>query len=244
MLSLVHNKSNVIKYDYGFDVPGTGFSKLEHVDSISDLGVTIDSGLTYSNHIYDKVNVAYRMLGIINRNFKYLDKFSFILLYKSLVRSHVEFAHSVWSPYKKGLIYDVEKVQKRATKMIQGCKNKTYKERLEFLQLPTLIYRRLRGDMIEVYKILHDIYDQSVVPSLVKHTDSRTRGNVFKLKVERCNYDIRKYSFCNRVICLWNSLPDSVVCACSLNMFKSYLDKHWEKEDIFYNYDAVLPASI
>ena len=146
----------------------------------------------------------------------------------------MEFAHSVWSPYKKGLIYDVEKVQKRATKMIQGCKNKTYKERLEFLKLPTLIYRRLRGDMIEVYKILHDIYDQSVVPSLVKHTDSRTRGNVFKLKVERCNYDIRKYSFCNRVICLWNSLPNSVVCACSLNMFKSYLDKHWEKEDIYY----------
>ena len=62
VLSLVHNKSNLIKYDYGLDVPGTGFSKLEHVDSISDLGVTIDSGLTYSNHIYDKVNVAYRML--------------------------------------------------------------------------------------------------------------------------------------------------------------------------------------
>ena len=244
VLSLGHNRSDLINYDYGFTVPGTGFVKLEHVDSISDLGVVIDSGLTFVNHIHDKINFAYKMLGIINRNFKYLDKVSFILLYKSLVRSHIEFAHSVWNLFKKSLISDIEKVQKRATKMVQGCKTKNYRERLEFLKLPTLSYRRLRGDMIEVFKILNCHYDQAVVPHLLRNEDSRTRGNFFKLRVERCRYDLRKYSFCNRVISIWNSLPDSVVCACSLNSFKNSLDKHWEREDVLYDYEAVLPASI
>lgn len=146
-------------------------------------------------------------------------------------------------PIQKSLIFDVEKVQKRATKMVQGCKNKKYKERLQFLKLPTLKYRRLRGDMIEVYKIMHCHYEPSVVPKLTRNDDTRTRGNLLKLQVERCKYDLRKYSFCNRVINVWNSLPDSVVCACSLNTFKNKLDKHWEKEEVVYNYEACLPAS-
>ena len=244
VLSIAHNKNDITTYDYGFSVPDAGFIKLEHVESISDLGVLMDSGLTFVNHIYEKINVAYKMLGIINRNFKHLDKSSLLLLYKSLVRNQVEFAHSVWSPYKKGLIYDIEKVQKRATKMVQGCKNKGYRERLELLQLPTLHYRRLRGDMIEVFKIIHGHYDPSVVPSLVRNANSRTRGNSFKLRVDGCNYDLRKFSFCNRVISTWNSLPDYVVCSCSLNSFKNNLDKFWEKEDFLYDYEAVLSASI
>ena len=56
------------------------------------------------------------------------------------------YAHSVWYPYKKGDITDIEKVQKRATKLIISFKNCSYKERLQILNLPTLKYRRLRGD--------------------------------------------------------------------------------------------------
>jgi len=98
VLSLSHNKNDVVNYEYGFNVSGSGLVKLDHVDCISDLGVNMDCCLTFADHIHDKINVAFKMLGIINRNFKCLDKDSFILLYKSLVRSHVEFAHSVWSP--------------------------------------------------------------------------------------------------------------------------------------------------
>jgi len=82
-------------YDYGFNKSGAGLVKLDHVNSIVDLGVVVDSYLVFDKHIYDKINFAYKMLGIINRNFKNLDKLSFMLLYKSLVRSHLEFAHSV-----------------------------------------------------------------------------------------------------------------------------------------------------
>ena len=137
---------------------------LESVNSINDLGVTVDSELSFGAHICDKINKAYQMIGVINRNFNNLDIKSFLLLYKCLVRSVVEYASSVWSPYKVGQIADLEKVQKRATKLIASCKKLSYKNRLIYLNLPTLKFRRARGDMIEVYKILHHLYDSDIVP--------------------------------------------------------------------------------
>jgi len=79
------------------------------------------------------------------------------MLYRALVRPHVEYANSIWSPYKKGDIEAIEKVQKRATKLVISFKKLPYKERLLQLNLHTLKYRRLRGNMIEVYKIIHDM---------------------------------------------------------------------------------------
>ena len=84
---------------------------------------------------------------------------TFVLLYKALVRPHVEYANSVWSPYRKSDILAIEKIQKRATKLVISLKKLSYKDRLMQLNLHTLKYRRLRGDMIEVYKIIRHIYD-------------------------------------------------------------------------------------
>ena len=67
----------------------------------------------------EKVNKAYQMIGIINRSFKELDKNSFLLIYKGLVRSHLEYAYSVWNLYTTYLIDDIEKIQKRATKLVR-----------------------------------------------------------------------------------------------------------------------------
>jgi len=64
-----------------------------------DLGVRFDSNITFSDNIPGKINKAYSVLGIIKRNFIYMDEHTFILLYKSMVRPHVEFANSVWCPY-------------------------------------------------------------------------------------------------------------------------------------------------
>ena len=66
-----------------------------------------------------------------------------------MVRSHLEFSKSVWSPYRVGLTEKIEKVQKRATKFVPSCKDLPYSERLEVLGIPTLKYRRYGGDMIE-----------------------------------------------------------------------------------------------
>ena len=91
----------------------------------------------------------------------------FVLLFRALVRPILEYAQSVWSPYLKKHIDMIENVQRRSTKVIPGFKNLTYEERLRKLKLPTLKYRRLRGDMIEVYKILHGTYDKRVTAELL-----------------------------------------------------------------------------
>ena len=117
------------------------------------------------------------MLGIIKRNFIHFSSNTFIQLYKSIVRPHLDYANSVWHPYKVGDIEDIEKVQKRATKLVISLKKLPYKDRLEHLQLVTLKYRRLRGDMIEVYKIVTNKHETTVSPVLEFNTNTITRGN-------------------------------------------------------------------
>jgi len=135
---------------------------LEKVKSMIDLGVRFDNNLTFRDHISEIINKAYSVLGIIKRNFIYMDDRTFTVLYKSMVHPHVEFANLVWCPYKIGDLKENEKIQKRATKLVIKLKNKSYIDRLIYLNLPTLKYRRLRGDVIEVFKITHNIRYNSI----------------------------------------------------------------------------------
>ena len=77
-----------------------------------------------------KINKAYRMLWLIKRNFNEVGDEAFILLYKHLVRAHLEYNNSVWAPYKR-CDEKLEKVQKRATKMLPGLRKMPYPERLK-----------------------------------------------------------------------------------------------------------------
>jgi len=108
----------------------------------------------------------------------------------------------------------------RATKLVLTVKHLTYKERLLQLKLPTLKYRRLRSDMIGVFKILTGKYDTNVTFSFEKHQDCRTRGHNLKLVNRRCHYDLRKYFFCTRIINIWNSLSESVISSSNNNNTK------------------------
>ena len=114
----------------------------------------------------------------------------------------------------------------------------TYSERLRALKLPSLSYRRLRGDMIEVYKILNGKYDQDACTILKLWKDmaprSSIRGNSLKLYPQRARTQLRKYSFAMRVVKYWNSLPEKIVTSKTLNTFKNRLDKYWEDQDLVY----------
>jgi len=79
---------------------------------VLDLGVWFDEKLSFSEHIQTKINKAYMMLGIIKRNFKHLTVPTFVLLYTSMVRSHIDYCSSVCASYKKRDIEALEKVQK------------------------------------------------------------------------------------------------------------------------------------
>jgi len=74
---------------------------LARTDQIKDLGILLDEKLLFRHRINDKINKAFSMLGIITRNFKHLTIQSFTMLYKNMVRSHLDYCSSVWSPYLK-----------------------------------------------------------------------------------------------------------------------------------------------
>lgn len=220
------------------DTPYTlGDIELEHVKSEKDVGVVVDDALTFDDHVAQIAKKANRVAGCIRRAFTYMDDKTFLLLYKALVRPRVEYAQSAWRPYKRMHIDLLEKVQRRATKRVPGLQDLTYTERLKHLKLPTLAYRRLRGDMIEVYKIMSGIYDVQASSGIL-HTSAqrRTRGNSRRLEKRACRLNTRKYSFSYRVVNAWNSLPDNTVTAPSLHAFENRLDRHWRHHPLQWDY--------
>ena len=98
-------------------------------------------------------------------------------------------------------ITSIEHVQRRATKMVPQLKDMSYTDRLKQLKMPTLRYRRIRGDMIETYKIIREIYDQRAIPTLsLENPDTGTRCHVFKLFKHRSKTRLRQNSFTERII--------------------------------------------
>ena len=240
LISLNIDKCKKVSYgreivnDYNYYINNV---ELENFKAIEDLGVTYNSDLKFKTHINEKINKAYSVLGIIKRNFKFLEKDTFLLIYKSLVRSHLEYANCIWSPHLVSDIKNIEKVQMRATKLVSNIKHLPYIERLKYLSLPTLRYRRSRGDMILVFKILTGIIEPNIACSLSKVSNSITRGNYLKLHQSHVHYDLNKYCFNNRVVSIWNSLPNYVVLACSVKSFENKLDSFWINQPSLWDYN-------
>ena len=135
-------------------------TKLKETKAEKDLGVIIDNEISFKQHIAQAVLKANRVVGVI-RSFDYLTPIMFVQLFKGLVRPILEYGHCIWKPdekKQKGLCADIERVQKRATKMLSQLKDLPYPERLRRLKLPSLEHRRKRGDAIETYKYLMDYY--------------------------------------------------------------------------------------
>ena len=135
-------------------------------------------------------------------------------------------------------IANLEKVQIRATKLIKEIKYLSYMDRLKYLKLPTLKYRRVRGDMILVYKLISGVYDSKIACKFNKPTNYVTRGHHFRLFKLHIRYELRKYFFGNRIVSIWNSLPDYVVDSNSISIFENRLDHFWCNQACYYDYTA------
>ena len=243
LITLNVSKNQVVSYtrNISFDSQyNIENESLEKVDEIKDLGVTFDKSFKFKEHILERIDKAYSVIGIIKRNFMHLSEISLCMFYKAMVRSQLEHAVSVWCPYRKEDILSIEKVQMRATKLVSSVENLLYIEILEKLKLPTLKFGRIRGDMTEVYKIINPKYDACTTVTLDFSKDSETRGNKHKLNQNHCKYNLRKHFFTIRIFVIWNSLPGHVVDANSINIFKNRLDNHWCMQDIMFDFESEL----
>jgi hypothetical protein len=197
---------------------------LKASESERDLGVIVDKNLKFSQHCNKVSNTANITLGMIKRSITCKSKAIITRLYKALVRPQLEYCVQAWRPYLKKDIDKIEKIQRRATKMIPECSKLSYEDRLKVTGLTTLEARRNRGDLIEAFKIIRGFSKVDYKHHFHLANNSKTRGNKYKLVKSRSRLDIRKHFFSQRVVNEWNRLPNSIVEADSVNSFKNRYD--------------------
>jgi len=199
---------------------------LTNEEGEKDLGIKFNSSLKFDEHINLTVNKVNKIIGLIKRTFKFMDKSLFLTLYKSLVRSHLDYGNLIYYPITKKNKQLIENTQRRATRMVPELVGKSYGERLKELNLPTLDFRRRRYDLIQTFKIIKGVDD--VLPQkFFQMSETDLRGHSLKLAKPRANKSARLHSFSNRVVSEWNKLPEEIVNAETVLGFKSRLDKLW-----------------
>ena len=130
---------------------------LEITDQEKDLGVMIDEELKFHVHTAAAAKKGNQMLGIIKKSYCTRDAKTMTSLYTAMVRPLLEYGNAIWGPHYKTDIKRIEQIQRRATKIVVGLHDESYEDRLKALKLPSLVYRRRRGDMIQMFKIMNGL---------------------------------------------------------------------------------------
>ena len=119
--------------------------ELANIKKEKDLGVFIDDTLKFHEQTAAAVGRANKILGLIKRTFVTLDVNTLPILFKTMVRPHLEYSNSVWGPMSKADQDAAERVQRRATKLVHSVRHLSYQDRLKAMKLPSMYYRRHRG---------------------------------------------------------------------------------------------------
>jgi len=158
-----------------------------------------------------------------------------VRLYKSLVRPHLEYCVSAWSPHYLKDKKLLERVQHRFTRMFKHLRQRNYDERLKSLNLWTLEERQNRQDLIGVFKMYKGFTRLSIDELFERDVNIKgTRGNTLRLKKKQSDRDVRRYFFSQRVVNRWNSLDQETVDVGSINSFQGRLDKIRKTRMVFY----------
>jgi hypothetical protein len=165
-LSINISKCNVLSLRTKLHQSDSSYSingiRLANLTQVSDLGILIDSKLAYNKHISNIITKASQRAGVLFRGFTSRSLPLMRKAFITYIRPLLEYDSIVWNPTKKYLIDKLETVQRRFTKRISPIAHLSYQERLAALNLEPLEIRRLRFDLIQYYKILHNL---SCIPS-------------------------------------------------------------------------------
>ena len=199
---------------------------LDFVECHRDLGVLINRGLKFHNHVGDVVRKAAGLANSLLRSTVNRSPEFMVALFVTHIRQILDSCSCVWNVGYVGDVPLLESIQRSWTKKIDGMHNLSYGERLRSLQLFSIKGRHLRSDLIKHWMIFCcDLarFDLSVL--FQRSREERTRGHRFKLVMPPCNTDVRQRFFYVHCIKIWNSLPNAVVESQSVASFKSLLSE-------------------
>jgi ribonuclease P/MRP protein subunit RPP40 len=203
-----------------------GDLNLAEVDSMTDLGILVHQSLKPTLHCQKAAVKAHKIISLIRLAFKFLDYTSMSALYKAFVRPILEYCSVTWCPYFIKDIEILERVQRRFTRLFPDLKQLPYEERLSKLRLETLFTRRLRADLITVFKIVNGSIDIDPLFFFNFCHDRRTRGHKHKLVASYSRLDVRRHFFSSRIVQSWNDLPAVCAEAQDVETFKTELSKY------------------
>jgi hypothetical protein len=199
-----------------------------------DLGIIFSTKFKFDEHISHISKKANKQLGIIAKVFSKRHPETIISLYKTFVRPHLEHNSIIWSPYTSKNEKIIEKIQKRMCNLIYGKRSSiNYQEKLKQAGLLSLKARRIKHDLISVYKMKNNLMDVNFDDFFVRNLFKKTRGNIFKLQVQKSRTKIRHHFFTCTVIKHWNQLKSSEINARSMNMFKKCILRYLARHNIW-----------
>ena len=143
-------------------------------------------------------------------------------LFTTLVRAHLEYGNIIWHPWHRIDKLEIEKIQRPTTKLIPRLKHLPHEERLQALILPSLDFRRRRGYIIQVFKIMDrlDRLDPDIFFLRAEGPCTSHQGHKDKLLTRHSWLEARKNVFSQRIVQNWNSLSEGTIAATTLNIFK------------------------
>ena len=227
-ISISHSKCSIL--ELGRDNLGSCFSLDNQIITrsglVKDLGVHVDSDLSFAPHIRDIVSRAKQRSSLIFRCFLSHNIINLKRAFITYIRPLVEFASQVWSPSLVGLINEIESVQRSFTKRLPGFYNFSYSERLGKLNLQTLEHRRLIADLIVCFNTVkgYTVLNCDSFFKLCINSSLRVHHLRFNIPLEKLN--VRRFFWSYRVINVWNSLPSSIVSLNTTAQFKKCIIKH------------------
>ena len=212
-------------YEYSTAADAIEETVIEPAHTVRDLGVHLSVDCSWTKHIQITAKSASKMAAWVMSVFRDRSPLLMLTLFKSMVRSVLEYSCAVWDPSKIGDIQLLEAVQRNFTRRIASCKDLNYWDRLKKLKLLSLQRRRERYRIIHAWKILNSEAPNGVDMQFYQHIRHGIRAKVpsFNAKAQTSYSTRYEQSFGVKAAKLWNILPRHVNEQKNLDGFKEAL---------------------